>query len=84
MSEASGTVRIDTTSYEIAEGRTPEFASIELKFQDTERNLFQQTFTFNIFRHEASKYLSVASASADVAVMGRAGYTSDSLRRLQR
>lgn len=59
-SEASGAVKIDTTSYEIPEGRTLEFVSIELKFQDAERNLFQQTYTFNVVRHGARCYLSVA------------------------
>lgn len=37
--------------YEIPAGRTTEFASIQLKFEDTERNLFDQIHTFTIFHH---------------------------------
>lgn len=57
--EASGAITMETNLYKIPEGRTPEFARIELKFQDAERNLFQQTYVFDVFRLGAHNYLSV-------------------------
>lgn len=58
--DASGTAELFVKAYQIPAGRTREFASITLKFQDVEGNLFQQTLTFNVFRHDARYYVSLA------------------------
>ena len=58
--EASGTTRLYVNTYTIPAGRTREFASITLKFQDTEGNLFEQTTTYNVFRIDTRCSLSVA------------------------
>ena len=53
--QASGTIRLLVDIYEVPFGRTLEFASIRLKFEDAERNLFNQIHTFNIF-HDDGRY----------------------------
>jgi len=58
--QCSGEVQLDTALYEIPEGRTAEFVAIELKFQDAERNLFRQTYTFDVLRRGKRSYLLVA------------------------
>lgn len=49
-------IEIHPEVYEIPSKRTPEFARVELRFEDSDRNLFQQTQTFNLFRHSHGLY----------------------------
>ena len=49
-------IRISAEVYEIPNGRTLEFARVEFRFEDSDRNLFQQTQTFNLFKRDHCLY----------------------------
>ncbi|MEQ1839263.1 MAG: hypothetical protein ABL994_02540 [Verrucomicrobiales bacterium] len=65
--EASGLIDLQVDYYEIPMGRTLEFASVDLKFEDTERNLYTQKLTFNLwFGNNESSHFSLAYERLDM------------------
>jgi hypothetical protein len=49
-------VKLPVTQYVISEGRIPEFCELHLKFEDSERNLYELRQRFDLFHH-GKRYL---------------------------
>ncbi len=50
--EVISQMTIDTDPYPIPIARIPEFARLEVRFEDTDRNLFEHRQVFNLVNHE--------------------------------
>ena len=76
-SSVSSNIKIRPEVYEVPNGGTLEFARVELRFEDSDRNLFQQTQTFNLFRHDHGSYLILMYDALLMISFKKRSYVSD-------
>jgi hypothetical protein len=80
--QVSGTVRLLADIYEVSLGHTLEFASVRLKFEDAERNLFNQVHTFNIFHDHGRYYWGLAFERLTMIPFSKRSHIGDESLRM--